>query len=105
MIYDELAKRTFHSTMLFRMYVRPNYTLSLDISVLTECKSIQTKYTLGPDVDSNRYHVDVVRSPLTRNLGARFSDVRDEIVQAFSETLTFKDDGKIFPSIANSTFH
>lgn len=35
-----------------------------------------------------------MRSALTRNLGVRFSDIRDEIVQAFSEVLPLNGDGK-----------
>ena len=42
-------------------------------------------YTMGPDVFSSSYHVEVVRSPLTRSLVARFPDVNDEIRSAFEE--------------------
>lgn len=48
---------------------------------------------------TNFYHVDVVRIPLTRNLGARMTEVCDEIVQSFSDVLPFKGkgDGKLIP--------
>ncbi|KIJ05875.1 hypothetical protein PAXINDRAFT_92824, partial [Paxillus involutus ATCC 200175] len=42
---------------------------------------------LGHDVHHNPYHVAIIRSQLTRNLGNLFPDIRDEIVIAFEETL------------------
>jgi len=35
----------------------------------------------------NNYHMDVVRTTLTRNIAVRFSDIRDEIITAFSEEI------------------
>ncbi|KAG6872887.1 hypothetical protein C0995_005592 [Termitomyces sp. Mi166 len=40
---------------------------------------------MGPEAFHNHYHVEVIRSPLTRNLVARFPDVQDEIKSAFEE--------------------
>lgn len=48
---------------------------------------MQVKYTLGKASQDNPYHAEVIRSQLTRNLGARFCDIRDEIEIAFDETL------------------
>lgn len=44
-------------------------------------------------MQSSDYHVGVVRSQLTRNLGARFSDVVDEIATAFEDLVPAKDNG------------
>ena len=42
-------------------------------------------FTMGGEVFSSSYHVEVVRSPLTRNLVARFPDINDEIKSDFEE--------------------
>ncbi|TFK68396.1 cytochrome P450 [Pluteus cervinus] len=52
----------------------------------------QIKYTLGPELQEDLYHVSTVRTPLTRNLAARFSEVQDEIAAAFSEFVPATDD-------------
>ena len=51
---------------------------------------MQTDYTLGRPPRIDPYHIDVVRTPLTRNLGARFEDLRDEIKAAFADEIPAK---------------
>lgn len=46
---------------------------------------MQMDYTMGPELHFDQYHVDVVKSSLTRSLVERFSDVQDEIASAFRE--------------------
>ncbi|KAF9236822.1 cytochrome P450 [Melanogaster broomeanus] len=53
---------------------------------------VKTKYMLGDLVHRNPYHVPIIRSQLTRNLGVLNPDMRDEIVIAFEETLNLKGD-------------
>ncbi|KAJ7780167.1 cytochrome P450 [Mycena maculata] len=48
---------------------------------------LQTRYTLGRGIERDPYHPTVIRTSLSRNVGNRFPDVRDEIVCAFSELL------------------
>ncbi|PPQ82607.1 hypothetical protein CVT25_007121 [Psilocybe cyanescens] len=48
---------------------------------------LQTDYTIGPQNRIDPYHVKVVRAPLTRKFGAQFSDILDEISQAFKDLL------------------
>ncbi|PPQ77970.1 hypothetical protein CVT26_005275 [Gymnopilus dilepis] len=55
-------------------------------------ETIQTDYTLGRRVRVDHYHVPIVRTPLTRNIAIRFSDIKDEIVTAFSELVPAKED-------------
>ncbi|KAE9390439.1 cytochrome P450 [Gymnopus androsaceus JB14] len=52
--------------------------------------TMQTDYTLGLPARIDTYQVDVVRSPLTRNLGARFHDLRDEIAASFADLIPAK---------------
>ncbi|KAF8178062.1 cytochrome P450 [Pholiota molesta] len=45
---------------------------------------IQTDYMLGKTIRLESFHIAVVRTPLTRNLGYRFPDIKDEIITAFT---------------------
>ncbi|KAF4574541.1 hypothetical protein EYR36_005885 [Pleurotus pulmonarius] len=60
---------------------------------------MQTKYLLGETVYSTHYHVDFVRSSLTRILAARFDDVRDEITVAFSDNIPLTSDWTPVPAL------
>ena len=73
----------YHLSGLFRL-------ISLSDPIL---QTIQTDYTLGRRVRVDHYHVPIVRTPLTRNIAIRFSDIKDEIVTAFSELVPAKEDG------------
>ncbi|EIW83355.1 cytochrome P450 [Coniophora puteana RWD-64-598 SS2] len=53
---------------------------------------IEAKYTLGPDVCADPFHLPVVRSQLTRNLGVLFSDIHDEIAASFRDEIPLKGD-------------
>ncbi|KAL0578382.1 hypothetical protein V5O48_003603 [Marasmius crinis-equi] len=54
---------------------------------------IKANYTIGPTALRDPYHIDAVRTPLTRNIGARFDDVSDEIAAAFEDNFP-KGDGE-----------
>jgi hypothetical protein len=54
---------------------------------------MQLRYTTGPEVVDNPYHVAVVRSQLTRNLQVLYADIRDEIVTSFDDVLDLRGDG------------
>ncbi|KAJ7068908.1 cytochrome P450 [Mycena belliarum] len=53
---------------------------------------LQTGYTLGRGIERDPYHPTVIRTSLSRNVGNRFPDVRDEIVCSLSELLPLTDD-------------
>ncbi|KZV74109.1 cytochrome P450 [Peniophora sp. CONT] len=59
-------------------------------------QTLQVDYTLGTDTVEVPYHVDIIRGALTRNLNARFDDIRDEIQVAFGEEI---DAGKAWKEI------
>jgi len=46
-------------------------------------ESTQIKYTLGAPIGDDPYHTITVRSPVTRNLAAKFGDITDEIAESF----------------------
>ncbi|KAK7460911.1 hypothetical protein VKT23_008839 [Stygiomarasmius scandens] len=55
-------------------------------------ESLQTDYTMGKELRSHPYHVDVVRNSLTRNIAAKFADVKDEIECSFGDEIPVKDE-------------
>ncbi|KAK0494784.1 cytochrome P450 [Armillaria luteobubalina] len=55
-------------------------------------KTLQTFYTLGSNIHHDPYHVDVVRSALTRNISACFPAVRDEIEVSFKDEIPETED-------------
>ncbi|KAJ6511683.1 cytochrome P450 [Mycena vulgaris] len=62
---------------------------------------LQVDLTIGPEIFHNAYHIDIVRSTLTRNLGKCFPDLRDEITCSFDETLALRGtDWKLTPALS-----
>jgi len=53
----------------------------------------QSDYMIGPQIRSDPYHVSIVRAPLTRSLGARYEDIRDEIAASFSDMIPANGNG------------
>jgi len=53
---------------------------------------IFAKYLLGPTINSNPYHVEIVRVNLTRSLGAIFADLKEEIILAFQDSIRFTEE-------------
>ncbi|KAJ7195018.1 cytochrome P450 [Mycena rebaudengoi] len=50
---------------------------------------LQTEYTMGPDISQHpEWHLNVIRSTLTRNLPRCFPEVRNEICSAFEDILS-----------------
>ncbi|KIL60570.1 hypothetical protein M378DRAFT_913775 [Amanita muscaria Koide BX008] len=55
-----------------------------------------------PGLLADPVHHDLTKGPLTKNIGARFPDVRDEITVAFDEYIPVKGDGySIYNCIGN----
>ena len=44
-------------------------------------------------VEEHEYHVDVVRSKLTRNLAVTFNEIRDELVNSLDASIPLRGDG------------
>lgn len=59
-------------------------------------KTIASRYTLGDYVVEDRYHTEVVRSQLTRNIAGLFDDIKDEITQAYSDNIVLEGSGMSF---------
>ncbi|KAF9230013.1 cytochrome P450, partial [Melanogaster broomeanus] len=57
--------------------------------------TMKFEYTLGHDVHYNPYHVQFMRSQLTRGLGTLYPAIRDEVVTAFEEVLDLRGNGKL----------
>jgi hypothetical protein len=43
---------------------------------------------------NDRYHADVIRSKLTRNIAATFNDVREEIIMTMDDLIPTHEDGE-----------
>ncbi|KZT08277.1 cytochrome P450 [Laetiporus sulphureus 93-53] len=54
--------------------------------------SVQIEYTLGPNVHHNPYHIPLIQSQLTRNIGRVFPEIMDEVVSAFNDEVPIKGD-------------
>ncbi|KAG7092019.1 hypothetical protein E1B28_008402 [Marasmius oreades] len=64
-----------------------------DLSIMAAMTdTLKAIYTISPTVNENPYHVDVIRTPLTRNIGARFHEVQDEIRAAFKDNIPNAED-------------
>ncbi|KAJ3755699.1 cytochrome P450 [Lentinula raphanica] len=64
----------------------------LDLSFIEAVReTMQSDYTLGKPARVDAYHIDVVRTPLTRNLGAKFDELRDEIKASFADEIPAKE--------------
>ncbi|KAJ6551781.1 cytochrome P450 [Mycena capillaripes] len=50
--------------------------------------TLAVNYTLGAGFVTNPYHVRVIQSSLTRNIGTRFVDIQDEIATAIRDEIT-----------------
>ncbi|KAI6016847.1 hypothetical protein PISMIDRAFT_117780, partial [Pisolithus microcarpus 441] len=57
--------------------------------------SAKVDYLIGPEINSNPYHISVVRIHLARNLGLYYPDIKNEVQAAFEELLGLKDNGTI----------
>ncbi|KIL65470.1 hypothetical protein M378DRAFT_24043 [Amanita muscaria Koide BX008] len=44
-----------------------------------------TDLTLGPEFCDDPFQIEITRGPLTRNIGAKFADVQDEVIAAFDD--------------------
>ncbi|PPQ94096.1 hypothetical protein CVT25_009247 [Psilocybe cyanescens] len=53
----------------------------------TVAEYLQLDYTLGKQLLSNPYHIDVIRMAVTRNIGARFQEIHDEVSRAYSDAI------------------
>ncbi|KAF8583781.1 cytochrome P450 [Ramaria rubella] len=49
-------------------------------------------WTLGSNVVTNGYHIPIIRSQLTRNLGNLFSSIREEMLLAFDDNIPITED-------------
>ncbi|KXN83234.1 Ent-kaurene oxidase [Leucoagaricus sp. SymC.cos] len=71
----------------------PDETLSL-VEAIGE--TIQTKFTFGP-VDMHPHHEVTIRTGVTRNIVAKFGEIRDEITESFNEYLPLTEEWLTVP--------
>ncbi|KAK7441541.1 hypothetical protein VKT23_016534 [Stygiomarasmius scandens] len=61
---------------------------------------VRADYTIGKSIHDNSYHLAIIQTTLTRNITARFAEVRDEIVTAFSENIPASENFVAVPALA-----
>lgn len=61
-------------------------------------QSIQIKYTIGPSVAHNGYHIPIIRSSLTRNLGVLFHEIKEELAESCKDVIPQRD-GKLLYTV------
>ncbi|KIL64963.1 hypothetical protein M378DRAFT_162532 [Amanita muscaria Koide BX008] len=55
------------------------------LSVFESINEICMQLTIGPEHVDDPFHIEVIKRPLTNNIGAKLADVQDEIVTAFED--------------------
>jgi hypothetical protein len=61
-----------------------------DLSVF---QLLHLEHTIGHEQHHDPFQIAVIRSAMTRNIGAGFHDIRSEIVAAFEDLVPAKADG------------
>ncbi|EEB87999.1 hypothetical protein MPER_14421, partial [Moniliophthora perniciosa FA553] len=49
--------------------------------------TVQTDYTFGTSIRLDPYHIPVIQGPLTRNLGDKILDLRNEAAASFGDEI------------------
>ncbi|KAJ7579526.1 cytochrome P450, partial [Mycena floridula] len=63
-------------------------------------QSLQRKYTLGPEMAlDGDFHIDAIKSLLTKNMTAKLPQIRDKIVTATAESIPAGDDWVSLPAL------
>ncbi|KAF9528910.1 cytochrome P450, partial [Crepidotus variabilis] len=61
-------------------------------------ESLQTRYTLGPQISDNPYHIPIIRAQLTRSLPLLVPEIYDELLEAFKDNIPATD-GKYWSKV------
>ncbi|PPR06488.1 hypothetical protein CVT26_004577 [Gymnopilus dilepis] len=73
-------------------------TLSFEEAVR---ETVQADYTLGREVQQDAYHISIIRNTLTKNIGARFPEIMDEIMSSFGDVIPATDDWITVPAFTS----
>ncbi|KIL60262.1 hypothetical protein M378DRAFT_26590 [Amanita muscaria Koide BX008] len=63
----------------------PDDALSAPEAIKESKKALYSEFTIGPEHIDDPFHIEVVKRPLTKNIGAKLADVQDEIMAAFED--------------------
>lgn len=61
---------------------------------------LQTRYTVSPIVEANKFHFHIVKTHLTPSLESKIHEIRDEIQLSFGDEIG-NPTGKILESPSN----
>ena len=65
---------------------------TVELILIRIIQLLQSKYTMSLLNPNDEYHVDIVRSQLTRNIAATFKEVREELIMAMDDLVPTHDD-------------
>ncbi|KAJ7453324.1 cytochrome P450 [Mycena galericulata] len=92
---------------LKHIYYTPEDVLSFDEAIrdmMFNIQQLQADITLGSELRETPYHIPAVLTSLTRNLGKRFPDVRNEVDCAFEDILELQGtEWKLIPLMSSIT--
>ncbi|KAK7682140.1 hypothetical protein QCA50_014726 [Cerrena zonata] len=107
--YQKYKGQAFKIPELFRWHVivtgpklieelrkAPDEKLSFDAAVIEQ---MSMDWTFGSEVMRNPWHIPLIRSNLTRNLGVLFPDIREELIMAFNDSIPPTDEWTAVPLI------
>ncbi|KAG9308977.1 cytochrome P450 [Chiua virens] len=65
-------------------------------------EAIQVTHTFGHEIHHNPYHIPIVRSRLTQNIGSLYPEIRNEIITAFDDVFALNgNDWKSVPVLSS----
>ncbi|KAJ3488343.1 hypothetical protein NLI96_g2934 [Meripilus lineatus] len=60
---------------------------------------VQSRYTFGGEINRDPYHVDIIRSQLTRRIANFFPAIHNEIIAAFGDMIPLQDEWASVPAL------
>ncbi|KAM6491442.1 Cytochrome P450 [Amanita muscaria] len=85
----ELRDMTKYRDSIFKLPMFSKWMIMVSgPQMINEIRSASDDYLSGVEAfRENQFHIEVVKLPLTRNIGPRLADIQDEIVTAFNDNI------------------
>ena len=85
---DQLSSKDAFAEVICHAYTRHSSNF------MSATQTLHTDILFHPELHDDGFHIEVIRSHLTRNVMARFSDIQDEIAASFADALPTKGNGR-----------
>ncbi|KAM6493874.1 Cytochrome P450 [Amanita muscaria] len=92
----ELRDMTKYRDSIFKLPMFSKWMIMVSgPQMINEIRSASDDYLSGVEAfRENQFHIEVVKLPLTRNIGPRLADIQDEIVTAFNDNIRLQGNGR-----------